>query len=174
MAFRMGAMTGLTAEVKSAAVFAAAALVLSFVTGIAAGNKLASALVTSVILALVFAAIGYGAVVVLRRFVPEIIEALGSAARGSGEFDDLSVAPEAGAAAERAVDAGQEIPERKSDEKLEKEFTPFGNGDFKNLGSTTGDGKLGTHFVKEQKTVKYEPKIIAEAIRTMIRRDDKD
>jgi len=28
--------------------------------------------------------------------------------------------------------------------------------------------------VSEQKTVKYEPKIIAEAIRTMIRRDDKD
>ncbi|MBP7584164.1 MAG: hypothetical protein KBA61_09040 [Spirochaetes bacterium] len=170
----MGLMTGISAEVKSAAVFALAALVLSLITGIAAGNNLANALVTSVILTLVFAAIGYGAVVVLRRFVPELIEALGNASRGAGEFEDVSVAQEAGAAAERAVDAGQELPERKSDEKLEKEFTPFGKGDFKNLGSTTGDGKLGTHFVKEQKTVKYEPKIIAEAIRTMIRRDDKD
>lgn len=170
----MGVMTGLSAELKCAAVFAVAALVLSFVTGIASGNNLANALVTSVILTLVFAAIGYGAVVVLRRFVPEIIEALGGASRGTGEFDDVRVSPEESAAAERSAEEGQETPERKSDDTLEKEFAPFGKGDFKNLGSTTGDGKLGTHFVKEQKTVKYEPKIIAEAIRTMIRRDDKD
>lgn len=176
MTFRMGAISGFALEVKSAALFAVIALVLSFITGIAAGNNLANAFITSIVISLVFAAIGYGAVVVLRRFVPELIESLGIDSPGAKDFEDVQVPSEEAPGAAPADGEPPEGQEKKTDEKLEKEFAPFKSGDFKNLSSTTatGDGKLGKHIVSEQKTVKYEPKIIAEAIRTMIRRDDKD
>ena len=38
------------------------------------------------------------------------------------------------------------------------------------VASKTDEGKLGKHFF-EQKNIRYEPKIMAEAIRTMIARD---
>ena len=36
----------------------------------------------------------------------------------------------------------------------------------------TEESKMGKHILVEEKRVKYEPKIVAEAIRTMISRDN--
>jgi hypothetical protein len=176
MELRMGGLSGFTIELKGAAVFGLTALVLSFITGVASGNSLGYALFKSFIITLVFCAIGYGAVVVLRRFVPELIEVLGTQAP---QEDGIGAGLPS---AEERPDEGQAGPEeqgtadKKADAKLEKEFEPLKSGDFKNYssGAAPQDGKMGKHFVSEQKTVKYEPKIIAEAIRTMIRRDDKE
>lgn len=175
MELRMGGLSGFTIELKSAALFGLTALVLSFVTGMASGNSLGYALFKSSIITLVFGAIGYGAVVVLRRFVPELIEILGPAAAPEDGTDAVVSAPGEGTD-EGQPGADQGDKEKKPDAGLEKEFEPLKSGDLKSYtsGPAPLDGKMGKHFVSEQKTVKYEPKIIAEAIRTMIRRDDKE
>lgn len=176
MELRMGGLSGFTIELKSAALFGIIALVLSFITGIAAGNSLGYALFKSFIITLVFGAIGYGAVVVLRRFVPELIEILGPAPAQDDGTEAVLPSAEPGTGGDQAGPENPGEKEKKPDAGLEKEFEPLKSGDFKSYSSVAApeDGKMGKHFVSEQKTVKYEPKIIAEAIRTMIRRDDKE
>ncbi len=150
--------------------FGLAALLLSFITGIATGNNPLYALVKSLVLTVVFAGIGYGAVIILRRFVPELVEILDSPGK-IGEVDEGDAPghePEADASGDSGGDG-----ERKPDTVLEKEFEPLKSGDLKHFSGVDGvkEGSMGKHYMKEEKKVKYEPTIIAAAIRTMMSRD---
>ncbi len=179
MTFRLGTYGSLALELKSAVIFGVTAMVLSLLTGLLSGNSAGNALFTSLIITLVFAGIGYGAILILRRFVPEVLDVFDVPAPdgegGGGEEIEASSKKE-DTAGETPGEAPAEDGVPRTDEGLKKEFEPFRAGDFKSYESRTdGDvGSLGKHFMSEQKTVKYEPKIIAEAIRTMIRRDEKD
>ena len=175
MELRMG-NSGFTIELKSAALFGLTALVLSFVTGMASGNSLGYALFKSSIITLVFGAIGYGAVVVLKEVRARAHRNSRPRGGAGGQHDAVVSAPGEGPDEGQPGAGDQGDKEKKPDTGLEKEFEPLKSGDLKSYtsGPAPLDGKMGKHFVSEQKTVKYEPKIIAEAIRTMIRRDDKD
>jgi hypothetical protein len=170
MEMRLGSLSAQGLETKSAAVFGIIALVISFILGLVAGNGLGFVLMRSLILSLIFAGIGFGAIVVLRKFVPEFIEVLESSASASREeSEDVDVGESVPTSSESAPSTA--VGEESSGEK---QFQPLGKDDFMRVGvdSGIGEGKLGRHFVDEKKTVKYEPKIIADAIRTMIRRDE--
>jgi hypothetical protein len=57
---------------KVAGLFAAAALVLSFLTGILRGNPIGTVVLRAVLLAVVFGGLGIGLQLVVRRFLPEL------------------------------------------------------------------------------------------------------
>ncbi len=169
MEMRLVNISGAGLEVKSAAAFGIIALTLSFILGLLAGNGFGFVLLRSLILCLVFAGIGFGAIVVLRRFVPEFIEVIEGSIVSNPESEDVDVGETAPPSSE------SELPAEEGEEPSgEKQFQPLGKDDFMrvSVGPSVGEGKLGKHFVDEKKTVKYEPKIIADAIRTMIRRDE--
>jgi len=173
-------MDDIQLEYRAGAVFGIVALVLSAVAGAATGNGALSVIGRSLVLMFVFAALGYLAVYVIRKYVPEVFEALASPPGAVSEegLKELPVeegnAPPASETREEAPpgdglqaeepDAGQPPPRKDA-------FVTFKEGDFTAYSSAKPDeGKLGKHFF-EQKNIRYEPKIMAEAIRTMIARD---
>jgi hypothetical protein len=174
-------------EYKSTALVGFIALVLSFLTGFLAGIRWNVVVLRSFILMVVFAAIGFGAIVILRKFVPEIYDLLASTQR-EPELEeagkDTGYAEEAGASA-AVPDIDEEGTARSSGEAeapaevaadefkeidkdaLSRYSTAAGAGGPVN----TGKGKLGKHILEKEKLAKYEPKIMAQAVRTMMFKD---
>ncbi len=191
-------LSGVKPEFKVSAFFGALALLFSFMTSLFAGNRFSHVAVTSCVLAAVFAAIGYGIMYVLKRYVPEIYEALAGIGGFSigrrvapEEMVKVNIEPQAGAEPLREEAAGapaepaaeeprdeeprdEGIPEppaaevRKADTSAA--FVPLKETDFSRVSAQAQEGKLGKHIIEEKK-IRYEPKIMAEAIRTMIGRD---
>ena len=172
-------------EYKSTALFGFIALILSFLIGFLTGVRWNIVLLRSVMLMAVFAAIGYGVCVILRMFVPEVYEFMTSIASliGTGEeSEDANVetahdaahavaaetehretAPVDEHAAASAAEEFKEIDK----EGLAQFSTASGGGNAVN----TGAGKLGKHIMEKEKLAKYEPKIMAQAVRTMMSKD---
>ncbi len=179
-------MSELSLEFKSSALFGALAFLLSLTIGLFAGNSVGQIAFRTFLLTAVFTAIGYGAIYVLRRFVPEVFELLGSQSAPAGEEEGAEL-PELGkdsgeetpgeAAAESAgEDEAAPAAEGKTAEPIDEAamsegFTPFKQGDFATYATAQPEkGKMGKHIL-EAKKMKFEPKIMAEAVRTMMSRD---
>lgn len=178
---QLGIFRELGPEVKAAAFFGVGSLFLSLVIGLAAGNTFGNAFLTSFVMALVFSILGYAAVTVVKRFVPELFEVFaGASAPGSGDFQgEAPVAPERADSRPAGGDSGYDGEPAESEEKEAElktgiDFEPVDSASYARYSSKPemGDGKLGKHIVVNQKKVKYEPKIVAEAIRTMMKRDN--
>jgi hypothetical protein len=186
-------LSGVKPEFKVSALFGVLALVFSLMTSLFAGNRFSHVVAISCVLAAVFAALGYGIMYVLKRYVPEIYEALAgingfSLARQEApeEMVKVNIAPQAGTETPREeagsvpADAGAEDPREdgvpgppaaeapKADTSAA--FVPLREADFSRVSAQAQEGKLGKHIIEEKK-IRYEPKIMAEAIRTMIGRD---
>lgn len=174
----------LSLDVKAAVLFGIGALLLSTIIGFIAGVRWGVVLLRAAIMTAVFAGIGFGICLILKRFVPELYEALVSATSfGAGPVPggDLDGMP--GESADDEVpgelDRVEEAP-RGTDE------APAVSGEFHELdreglaayssqtarGSVdTGKGKLGKHILEQEKLAKYEPKVMAQAVRTMMNRE---
>lgn len=168
-------------EVKAAAFFGAGSFFLSLVIGLAAGNTLGNAFLTSFVMALVFSILGYAAVTVVKRFVPELFEVFaGASAPGAGEYPgEAPVSPERADSRPVEGDSGEtgeavEGGEKAAEMKSGIDFEPVDSASYARYSTKPemAEGKLGKHIVVNQKKVKYEPKIVAEAIRTMMKRDN--
>lgn len=172
-------------EYKSTALFGCTALVLSFVTGFLAGIRWNYVLIRSLFLAIIFSAIGFGICFILRRFVPEAYEFLSLRAPGGGRTEEagaIDIAEgadeERGAAPpddrmdEAVTDAAPVPPSPDEFKELDKEvLTHYSSGAPGGGGINTGAGKLGKHILEKEKLTKYEPKIMAQAVRTMMSKD---
>jgi hypothetical protein len=169
---------------KTAAVFSLLALVLSLITGFIAGIRWEVVLLRSAILMLVFAGIGFGASAILRKFVPEVYQLLSSLAgegqaAGSGEPDigmeevgaEMAGAGESAPAYDDA--SGVVPPEAPAGDfaELEKEGLAHYSTASGETAVHTRSGKLGKHILEKEKMAKYEPKIMAQAVRTMMIKD---
>ncbi|MCU0844475.1 MAG: hypothetical protein MUC76_06055 [Spirochaetes bacterium] len=167
-------------EYRSGALFGIVALLLSLTAGIAAGNGAGQVVGRSLVLMLVFAALGYIAIYVFRKYVPEVYEVLKAmpglrvSEEGLKELpDEDRPATTDGISAEEATpDSGTEAETASGVTPARTDaFVPLQESDFTAYSSARPEqGKLGKHFF-EQKNIRYEPKIMAEAIRTMIARD---
>lgn len=171
-------------EIKATVVFAVLALMLSLVTGFAAGIRWSVVLLRSVILCAVFAGIGFGICMIMQKFVPEVYQFLASfsgagPAAGAGE-PDLAMP----AAGEEETGAGEPLPAEAGAEagipaaappgeftELEKEGLAQYYTSPEGTPVNTGSGKLGRHILEKEKMAKYEPKIMAQAVRTMMSKD---
>jgi hypothetical protein len=145
-------------EYKTAAVFAFAALFVSSFTGVIAGIKFGVVLARMLFSAVIFAGLGWGAFFVIRKYVPELLASLASAAA-----DDDSESSEDSIS---------------SDESGESDgFTELGGGDFPRVdtaGEALPSASMGKHIVEENSDFPYEPEMMAQAVRTMMSKDDQD
>jgi hypothetical protein len=170
---------------KASAIFAVLALVLSLVTGFAAGIMWDVVLVRSVILMALFAGIGFGISIIIQKFVPEVYQFLSSLA-GAGQATD-SGEPEvdlSGMGAEPAAGGEASLPEENIEAggqaavTLPEEFTELEKEGLAHYSTSSGgtsvntrSGKLGKHVLEKEKMAKYEPKIMAQAVRTMMSKE---
>ncbi len=173
-------MSDIQLEYRSGALFGAVALIISLFAGIITGNGAGQVIGRSLVLMIVFAALGYIAIYVIRKYVPEVFELLSAMSsrrmgdEGLKELPDedrpTPAADTASDAAEPDSVAGAQEPAGGAPAQPDA-FVPLQEGDFTAYSSAKPEqGKLGKHFF-EQKNIRYEPKIMAEAIRTMIARD---
>jgi hypothetical protein len=182
----MVSIDSLKIEYKAGAVLGGTALILSSIVGMAAGNTVLYTFGRALFLGIVFAFLGTGLTLLLRKYVPELFEAF-----REGSFGDTAVPadgtpkeePSTFSAGVSSFDASSPVtstdvssPDSSGGENT-SEFVPLGDfaagqkqyGD-EHLDTAKGSRSTGKHLL-EEKGMKYEPKIIAEAIRTMMSKD---
>lgn len=142
----------MTLLIKFVATFALVGLIVSTVFGIVGGNRIAPLIVTSLVCTLLSAAVGGGAYKILEQRVPEILELFQSSeGYADGEFDDAEYGE--GEGVEFAGGEGGEM-------------------DGEEAGGAGDSDAFGDHIIVNKIKIKNEPKLLAEAIRTMMARDE--
>jgi hypothetical protein len=166
------------------AILGLTALLASSVMGAAAGVGLGHVAVRSLISTIVFFATGYAAVFVVKKYVPEMYEYLNSSLRIGARRDRDNAGENYNAGNGDAVSGEPGAPEEGietgsiSDEGLTPNeadgtggFVPLKDSSLPRYTTAKPEkGNLGKHLF-EQRKMRYEPKIMAEAIRTMMSRD---
>jgi len=174
-------LKNLNLEYKSTVLFGASALIMSLVTGVLMGIQWDTAVLRSFILAAVFAGIGFGACAVLKKHVPEVYAALVSLASRAGREASGSpaAAPDEDIKDDRVHVESASVSSEPSTMKAEpafkdmdKEILDHYASSPSNAGVNTASGKLGKHVLQKEKLAKYEPQIMAKAVRTMMKKDE--
>lgn len=160
-------------EYRSSAIFAVIAFIITILAGIIGGIDFSVIVIRILIAIPFFAALGYGVIYVIKTYVPELYELLTSlrTERREGEPEEMEVEDRSGRGISEPV-AG-EAPE---------EFTETRESDYEHIETPVtsemdaslnpSQGKLGKHIVVNEKFGKYEPKLMAQAVRTMMRKDE--
>ncbi|MDY6934239.1 MAG: hypothetical protein SVZ03_08460 [Spirochaetota bacterium] len=155
--------------------FGVIGLVLSFLIGLFAGNAIGTVFFRSIIFTITFCIIGYVNLIIVKKYVPEIYEALNimKSSKENENIDFPSGSEDKGMTDEflQEVDASSQDAETliADDEALSlKEPTVTPTETFLDLG---GKGESAQADMND-KNIRYEPKIMAQAIRTMMKRDD--
>jgi hypothetical protein len=173
-------------EYKAGLLFGFCALIMSLLTGILMGIKIDTVLIRSFIITVVFSGIGIGAFAVLRRYVPEVYELLASVSLpgrddagesgGDQKFEYKKNEPgsEDMPMTEAQPGAGETKPptsETSFNELDNDMMTHYTTTPGQTVGVNTATGKLGKHVLKTEKLSKYEPHLMAQAVRTMMSKD---
>lgn len=167
-------------ELKAGILFSVSALVFSIIAGLAGSVPAGVVVLRAIVVTPVFFVVGYGVLLVLEKFVPEIytvISDLNAKAAESAEKIDIS------------TDTSEDNSEEYS-EKADSGFTEFTEKDYDRLQTVKDPGKaqssadtgldemlhtsgtkLGKHIIVEDQLNSYEPKLMAQAIRTMMGKD---
>jgi len=169
-------------ELKTGIFLGLAALVLSFLTGIIAGISVGIVVLRAFIAMVLFTGIGYGAVIVLKKFIPEI-DSLADGSEDTAGMPNLGdMESQDGESVDDQLDKSgeeafselntDEIPRVKPGENDFEETlsSEKSSGPDKRPGSS--GGKLGKHIIASEDAFKYEPKLMAEAVRTMMSKDE--
>ena len=153
------------------------AFVLSVATGFIAGITIGTVILRGVIFACVFFAVGFGGLQILKKLVPEVYEAVASM-RPSDSGKDESVPYDVNAGMDDdgssgEYSAGEEDSGSGFTEFTEKDFDRYNTPADTGLESTLNPsaGKMGKHLMVQQQFNAYEPKIMAQAIKTMMSKD---
>jgi len=148
------------------AFFFALGLLVSTISGFLVGNRVTHIAFVSTISSLAFAAMGFGIHYILELKVPEFLEILSgieskkesSADGGASNSHSPNFRPSSSSA-----DSGASVDIKSDDLGVEISRSPK---------EKVKDGKYGDHIIVENITIKNEPKLMAEAIRTMLSKDD--
>jgi len=164
----------------SAVLFAVIAMGVSLTVGFIVGISWEVVVLRAVVFMLVFAAVGYGSTFVLKKYVPELYELI-AAVVSSPDAESAGInraaadiGPEAfdGAAARADLTHQEASPSPDGFKELEGEklahYTTAAKGETK---VDTASGKLGKHVIQKERLGRYEPKLMAQAVRTMMGRD---
>ncbi len=143
----------MTLLIKFVAVFAVLGLVVSTLFGVLGGNRMGPLVVTMLVCTLLSAAVGGGAYKILEQRVPEFLEIFQSAGSFAGETADGSEYGESEDGDSGDLAAGEGPAAMSSDSGGETQA-------------------FGDHLIVNKIKIKNEPKLLAEAIRTMMSRDD--
>ncbi|MGQ9842509.1 MAG: hypothetical protein ACUVRK_03000 [Spirochaetota bacterium] len=175
-------MYKISLELKVSMLFGIIAFFVSLLFGSMVGNKIGILISRVLFFTVVYAALGYGSLVIIKRRVPEVYEILnqsfGFSKRNVSQEEYVTVKPnELNAVQEEGPNGNEEnTPDisisKKADTSQTEVFTPLESKDYTNLSTKDSKPKkMGKHIVLDDKKIQYEPKVMAEAIRTMIKRD---
>ncbi len=168
-------------EVKTAGIFAAAALVISLLTGFLSGIGAGTVILRSFLALVIFACLGFGAAWILKKFVPELVSGF------SGSSDDADEVKESAQdVSDHENDSGSEQAEIQTEdsgsEAGDSGFSELSGKDFPSVSSTgtsSDDGvenqnvSMGKHIVSnDENSFGYDPETMAMAVRTMIKKDE--
>jgi len=187
-------LKNLRIEHKAGAIFAAAALTTSLLAGVVSGTGFVVILVRLFILTPIFAAIGFTSIFIIKKYVPELYDTLSGKSvenkestqenrtKINSDEDDIQDGIESSDSQETSTD---EVIQNAadgddSDEELEKEFKELTKEDLPKLDSSeagdidisSADSKMGKHIISKEQDFKYEPEVMAKAIRTMMSKDE--
>lgn len=160
---------GISLEYKAAFVLSVLAFFLSLLIGIISGVKSGVVLIRAIFAALIFAGLGFAALHIISKNVPEVLEFfndLGDVVKNDSEADELA-----------------EVDTTKSDDKSSDEgFTELTGMDFPKVESNPSEenagnaaastSSMGKHIVDEHGDFPYEPELMAKAVRTMMNKDE--
>ncbi|HOE20959.1 MAG TPA: hypothetical protein PKJ69_08375 [Spirochaetota bacterium] len=176
-------ITEISPEAKVSLIFGLLAFIVSLFFGLVVGNRIVILFVRVLFFTVIYATIGYASMLVIKHFVPEVYEILNNLLNIGQSLDTVT---ESSAEMMQSEDKSSDDYEKgevvvSSDSGNEsinrgttynEAFTPLEAKDF--TAFTTEESKpkkMGKHIVLDDKKIQYEPKIMAEAIRTMIKRD---
>jgi hypothetical protein len=165
-------------------------LILSLLAGIFSGNKLFIIFIRAITTVILFSILGYVCLFIIKKFVPEIYQIINSI--NNNEGSDVSIETSSDIIDEQGkndnienqdlVDleaggasiTGATLAVNREDAKLEREFNDVGKqpDDFSSINEDEKVSGINSHGVFKDNKIKYEPKIAAQAIRTMMKRDE--
>jgi hypothetical protein len=171
------------AEYRTAALFAVIAFFVTILGGIIAGVSAGVGVFRVIVAWVIFGARGFGVVYVLKNYVPEVMDLFASHGPAAGQGPD---------SVEIAQGDGETPGEGASEEAgSEGGFTELSGEDFPRVGGASDTsamdeslnsaesggmnakkGKLGKHIISDESKFQYEPKLMAQAVRTMMKRDE--
>ncbi|MCU0846945.1 MAG: hypothetical protein MUD12_03565 [Spirochaetes bacterium] len=174
----MTLIRNLSIDYKFIILFGLTGFICSVLAGLAFGIKPGVLISRSFFFTLAFCGIGFGIIFVIKKYIPELYEAISDMKIGAAgseseeavrvsEQEVVSGLPAGGDVPAPEMSQTGEFKETKS-EDMARFDTLIGAGDR----ISTSEGKLGKHILSKDKFGQYEPKIIAQAIRTMIKRDE--
>lgn len=114
---------------------------------------------------LIFAALGFGVHVILEKKVPEFLEFLESVILGISSSSR-------GARGEYGQNSTDEFKLSRMEEGAGVGSSADDYGGAPEMTPTLKDGKFGDHIIVNNIAIKNEPKLMAEAIRTIMSQDD--
>jgi hypothetical protein len=175
-------MFKISLEVKVSILFGILAFFVSLLFGIMVGNKIGILFGRVLSFTVLYAAIGYGSLVIIKRLVPEVYEILNQSfelsKRKVSQEEYVTVKPDETNTVQEEAATGDDgytadtLVSGTADTSYNEVFTPLESKDFTNLSTKDSKPKkMGKHIVLDDKKIQYEPKIMAEAIRTMLKRD---
>ncbi|MBN1500414.1 MAG: hypothetical protein JW982_09665 [Spirochaetes bacterium] len=163
-----------------AVVFAGAAMLLSLAVGFISGNNITIIILRAVIFSIIFSVIGFGSVIVIKKYIPEFYNIVFSAEiehsgtegnidSDSMQFENKSPNYESINSFENETSIEEDMPES-DDYSGGSENASNDNYADEALNNISGS-KMGKHIL-EEKGMQFEPKLMAEAIRTMMSKDE--
>lgn len=166
-----------SAPAKFAAVFGVAGLVLSLLFSLFSGNSVLHILLVVLICALVAAGLGAGVCLVLQTQVPELFETFSGlggivTSRPAPQYEpEESGLAQPGASVGAAVTAtDEEIPvEHETVAAAISSMGQTGQAPERAQGSARN---FGDHIIVDKVKIKNEPRLMAQAIRTLLTKDD--
>jgi len=161
----------LAVEIKSGILFSVFAFISSIIAGLAGSVPVGMVFLRTLIIIPVFFVVGFGIVLIIKKFVPEIYEILSNMGISSEDSSEK-------------VEIVSDSSEGQGEEFTEKDnsgFSEFTEKDYDRLQTVKDSGldnalhgsgtKLGKHIIVENQLNSYEPKLMAQAIRTMMSKD---
>ncbi|MBP7901603.1 MAG: hypothetical protein KA015_02180 [Spirochaetes bacterium] len=148
-----------------------AAFLISLLSGLVSGNPFAVVLLRAVLFASVFAGLSFGSLFVLKKFVPEFFDTLFSVLPEIKQEDDsLSDESAEHSPLSETGEYGAETEASQSGETFDAppSFAPTGLDQISASSSSLNPGKKKL----EEQALKFQPKIMAEAVRTMMNKDN--
>jgi hypothetical protein len=174
---------GIGAEYRIAAVFAVIAFFVTILGGIIAGVSIGVVVFRVIVSCIIFGGLGFGVVYVLKNYVPEVMDLFTSQNSAAGQGPDSVEIPgdEGEADVEGAAEgsgsdggftelSGEDFPrvsEATDTSAMDESLNQADSG-----GMNAKKGKLGKHIISDESKFQYEPKLMAQAVRTMMKRDE--
>lgn len=137
---------------KFIGIFAVIGMILSVTFGIVGGNRIFSLILTAVLCSAMSGGLGAGTYKVLEQRVPEFLEMF----QPAYEEGDLELGDEGGY----------------EGDDLDAEGYGARDGDDSVNEAAADTKQFGDHIIVDKIKIKNEPKLIAEAIKTMLAKDD--